>query len=126
MKRVTAIFLSLIILFSSLGLVISYHYCPYMGSSLSFNPIEESCCGEDNNMPEGCCKNDSKGIKIEGSYTATKNLQLQAFDFPLINSIFSTIEVVPVLIENASFRYVEDPPFALLISIFILHESFLI
>lgn len=65
MKKFLSISLLFLYLVSSIGIIISLHYCGGSLASLSLSQ-NASCCCDDNvkDMKEGCCKDEVKFIKI--------------------------------------------------------------
>jgi hypothetical protein len=78
-KKLTAILLSALFLFNTLGFTLYNHYCPFKGSSVSFFAERSCCC--DNKMPDGCCENKTQQIKIKDSYSVTKTFDVKTAGF---------------------------------------------
>ncbi len=76
LRKFSHIILSFTLLVSTMGLVISKHYCGGDLVSVSVNHHSESCCGMG-----GCCKNETHIYQVKEDFSA------------------SGIAVVPVLAE---------------------------
>ncbi len=126
MKHALAIFLSFVILFSSLGVTVYFHNCPYMGSSISFNTIKASCCGPENNMPEGCCKNHSKQVNIKDAYSITKKVELNTFTSITLKTQYFDLATPSHLVKRQNVGYTSISPPGPSSPIFILYRSLLI
>lgn len=74
-KRIVQILTIALILFSTIGVSVTKHYCGNVLRIIAINS-EPSCC-DDEEMPVGCCHNETEHFSINDDF------QLQAFDFKL-------------------------------------------
>ena len=75
MKKVSAIFLSFLFLLSTIGLTINTHYCPMLNKSETSIFTKKSCC-EGKEEKGGCCKNETKIVKITDNYSPSQSVNL--------------------------------------------------
>ncbi|MDA0194034.1 MAG: hypothetical protein O2887_05250 [Bacteroidetes bacterium] len=92
MRRIAQILTIALILFSTIGVSVTKHYCGNILRSTAINT--EPNCGADE-MPEGCCHNETENFSIKDDF------QLQAFDFKL-NPPFAS-DVIDIF-EVSGFR----------------------
>jgi len=82
MRRLGHIFLSLILVVSTMGMTISKHYCGDMLLKTAINkPVE--ACGDKMDMPDGCCQEETQKFVIEDEYHL-ESFQLKSVDLPLL------------------------------------------
>jgi hypothetical protein len=67
LKKISHIFLALLIAFTSMGLTISTHYCGSTFESVSINSTPESCC----EGPCNKCHNETITIKLQDDFSIT-------------------------------------------------------
>lgn len=126
-KKPVALLLGVIFLFSSLGLTLYAHNCPFKGSSISFSPEKKCCCSSDSKTSDNCCKNKAHQIKIKGKYCPAKGLEIKAVDFTVFSVqliLFDSLQVG--LVQKQSFHYSDPSPPSTDVPIFILDRSILI
>ncbi len=79
LKKISHIFLALLIAVTSMGLTISKHYCGSSFESVSINSTPETCC----NGPCDLCHNETITIKLKDDFSITA----YAFDFTQVASL---------------------------------------
>lgn len=126
MKRVFSISFSLLFLLSTVGLTINTHFCPMLNKSEVSLFIKKSCC---NGKEEkgGCCKNETKIIKITDNYSPS----VFSLDFFKTFNIFLYPKFISHsfdldFLSSAIFSTHSPPPALKFPPIFILQHSFLI
>ncbi|MGI9542953.1 MAG: HYC_CC_PP family protein [Cyclobacteriaceae bacterium] len=82
MRRLSHIFLSLILVVSTMGMTISKHYCGDMLLKTAINKQVETC-SDKMAMPEGCCHEESQSFVVEDDYQL-ESFQLKSIDLPLL------------------------------------------
>ena len=87
MKKVFSIFLTAIFLASAMGMTINSHFCGYKLQSVSL--LKQDCCCKKGSMPEGCCKNEMKVVKITDDYSPSSVFHIEKTDIPPIILDFS-------------------------------------
>lgn len=85
MRRLSHIFLSLILVVSTMGMTISKHYCGDMLLKTAINKQVETC-SDKMEMPEGCCHEETQNFVLEDEYQL-QNFQLKLVDLPLLYAI---------------------------------------
>jgi hypothetical protein len=95
-RKTLILFISAILLISTLGLTVTIHYCGNTLVSFNINGKVKSCCGETCKS----CHNKSLQFKISNSYNkpAISNYYLS---YNLIN--FGLSEVKPLLVNDNSY-----------------------
>lgn len=85
LKKTSHIILSVLLLFATVGLAISKHYCGENHVSTSiFNEAESCCDGSD------CCKNESELFQLDGDFSLVSVLEVpQSAEFELLNLAIS-------------------------------------
>ncbi len=128
-RRIVALVLAVVFLFSSLGFSYYTHYCPFKGSSVSLFSEKSSCCATDDESDNGCCKNESGQIKINDSYNASKGLDF-SIDKQILKAVSQQIITlhISVVTENEKQLYQTDssPPGLYSVAIFLFDRSILI
>lgn len=128
MKKSLAILLAFVFLLSSLGFSINKHYCGNRLKSVNLILIQnnKSCCG-DVEMPEGCCKNKTKYIKLKEDYMQASSVSIPSSDFFFV-AVFT--QIITQLLTNPQNEYLgdisHDPPIISTVSLSILYRSILI
>ena len=69
LKIVSHIILSVLLLISSIGMVVSKHYCGTTLVSVHLDKEADSCCGEG----ADCCHNENEFFQIKDDYVAIAN-----------------------------------------------------
>lgn len=93
LKKIFSIFLSVIFLSSALGLSINSHYCGKKLSSVGLFAHDCSCKGKIP-MKKGCCKNETKYVKIADDYSPSSQFHLTQLDVaPVVLNSFFTFSV---------------------------------
>tara|TARA_R110000868_G_scaffold207257_7_gene456223 strand:+ start:106 stop:489 length:384 start_codon:yes stop_codon:yes gene_type:complete len=127
MKRFSHIFVSALLLFSTVGISVNKHYCDEVLKNIAINITPEHCCG-DEEMPSGCCHNESE------QYSIDDELQLQRY-----NLNFEAVAVAKVIdyhqllmgtysdeFDNQNFSFAFKSPPSLEPDIYVKVQSFLI
>ncbi len=68
LKRTSHIILSFILLISTIGLVVSKHYCKEELVSISFFDISDSCCED-----SSCCHDKTESYQLKVDYSQNTN-----------------------------------------------------
>lgn len=76
MKKLSIIFLSLLFLVSTVGLTINTHFCGRLHTSMIVLFSEKSCDCKNQKMPIGCCKNETKIVKIADDYSPSQSVNI--------------------------------------------------
>ena len=93
-RKVIHITLVIILLATSTGMTIYFHYCGSTLESVSINAAPHSCCGDNCN----CCHNESVSVKIHDDYSGSTF----AYDFhPFELALFA---VHPLLVEEPTLK----------------------
>jgi len=107
LKKLSHIFLSTLLLISTMGVVISKHYCG--GSFVSTSVFHEakSCCGDSD-----CCHNEDSFFRVKDDFSAPAVLAapiLSELDI-LGYDLFAEILLELPETENSNFRFTDSPP----------------
>lgn len=65
LKKASHIFLSALLLISTMGMAVSKHYCGENLVSVSFYGEADSCCGDSD-----CCHNENQNYKVKDDFSA--------------------------------------------------------
>ena len=98
MKRFSHIFVSALLLFSTVGISINKHYCGEILKSIALNVSPNHCCG-DEEMPSDCCHNESEHFTLEDE------LQLERYN---LNFDLASVEIVAKDYELLLATYFDD------------------
>lgn len=125
MKRILSILLTALFLLTIVGLTINTHFCWMLHKSEITFFAKKSCCGE-KKMPDNCCKNETKIVKITDKFFPS----VLSFDFFKTFSDFLAPQFVFHSFDLKLFQQIivseHSPPLLRLPPIFILIHSFLI
>lgn len=107
LKNFSHIILSALLLVSTMGVVISKHYCS--GSFVSASVFHEakSCCGDSD-----CCQNEDSFYQVKDDFSAPAVLAapiLAELDI-LGHDLFAELILELPETENSSFRFTDSPP----------------
>lgn len=107
LKNFSHIILSVLLLISTMGVVISKHYCS--GSFVSTSVFHEakSCCSDSD-----CCHNEDSFYQVKDDFSAPAVLAAPILaELEILgHSLFAALLEVPVVAENSSFRFTDSPP----------------
>jgi hypothetical protein len=90
LKKASHIFLSALLLISTMGMAVSKHYCGKNLVSVSFYGEADSCCGDSD-----CCHNENQNFQIKDDFSAPHISNIPAlaefdiFEFELLNDFFT-------------------------------------
>ncbi len=106
-KKFSHIIFSLLLLVSTMGLVISKHYCGDSFVSISFFTEGESCC-----KMGGCCHNETDFYQVDEDFSITTFLEIpDASEFNLFGFTFLLDHVNEEFIDiTKDFIISESPP----------------
>jgi hypothetical protein len=102
LRKTSHIIFSAMLLFATVGVAISKHYCSGNLVSTSIFTEAESCCDDDD-----CCKNETDFFKLDEDYSLvavsevpqTAELELLGFAVLVYNFTFVETEVAEVFLE---------------------------
>ncbi|WP_431472178.1 hypothetical protein I5168_00970 [Nonlabens sp. SCSIO 43208] len=124
--QIKAVFLALLVLASTQGLVIDQHFCGSFLVDTAVNHQADSC-GMDSMEKSGCCSNEQ--IVVEGQ----DELQLQVaasldfqFILPSLEHSYDFIYQAPLVEQNTALGFLEESPPWKRHDLIILHDQFLI
>ena len=109
LKKVSHIILSVLLLISSIGIVISKHYCGTTLVSIAVDKEADSCCGD-----ADCCHNENQYYNLEEDFSVPQisNVPVLAeFDilgFELMNEFLTEIHESKNIIP--AFNDLPNPP----------------
>jgi hypothetical protein len=107
LKKIAHIILSLLLLISTTGITITWHYCGNALERIAINSEAKSCCEND-----GCCHNESTLYQVKDDFSAPESIQ--ALKEPVFDAFLSTVFVVqcyePLTLGFTSFPVAESPP----------------
>lgn len=127
MKKASAIFLSLLFLTSTIGLTINTHYCPMLNKSEVFLFTKKSCC-EGKEEKGGCCKNETKIVKITDNYSPSQSVKVTS-SFSFLTILFSENKLFDITTFNnghSSYLNIRPPLLHQGVSLPVLYRSILI
>jgi len=107
MKKAFSIFLTVIFLFSAMGVTINSHYCGMKLRSVSL--IEKDCCCK-SEMPKGCCKNEITYVKITDQYSPASQLHIEKTDVAPAVCCFVFPSTANHLTSSIAFASHSPPP----------------
>jgi hypothetical protein len=81
MKKLATIFLTSLVLLSSMGVTVAYHYCGRSLQDVAIYGNAKSCC-EGDEMPVGCCHNEKIEVKSD-NYQVAQQIHPAGF-FPVL------------------------------------------
>ncbi len=142
-KRISILSLTLLFLFSTTGLPVTYHLCEMMGEKslnecevckIEMQKVETSCCVEDkvqepitiSSENPICCQDEFVFNKVEDDFIYTKS---DVNVFSSSENLFYTITLVPPFVDfskETSFYGDSSPPFLIDSEIHITNHSLLI
>lgn len=111
---------------STIGITVSKHYCGDLLMTKSVILEASSCCDSEQ-MPEGCCHDESDSFSIEDDFHASKitvNQNLVVVSWFVFNQLFQLAIDQDVSLALGSF--IESPPPLPDTHIYIQVQSFLI
>jgi hypothetical protein len=109
LKKVSHIFLSALLLISTMGMAVSKHYCGENLVSVSLFEEADSCCGD-----ADCCHNENQSYKVKDDFSVPQisNIPVLAeFDiigFELMNEFLTEIHESKNIIP--AFTDLPNPP----------------
>jgi hypothetical protein len=104
LKKVSHIFLSALLLISTMGMAVSKHYCGENLVSVSLFEVADSCCGDTD-----CCHNENQSYKVKDDFSVPQisNVPVLAefdiFEYRLINELTEIREsknTIPVFSDS--------------------------
>lgn len=107
LKKFSHIVLSTVLLISTMGVVISKHYCGDSFVSTSVFHEAKSCCGDSD-----CCHNEDSFYQVKDDFSAPAVLAapiLAELDI-LGHGLFAALLEEPVIAENLYFTFTDSPP----------------
>ncbi|MCY1721088.1 hypothetical protein OU798_12090 [Prolixibacteraceae bacterium Z1-6] len=107
LKKLSHIILSVLLLVSTVGVVVSKHYCSGSFVSASVFHEAESCCGDSD-----CCHNEDSFYQVKDDFSAPAVLAtpiLAELDI-LSHDLFADLILESPATENSSFRFTDSPP----------------
>lgn len=108
LKKVFALFLSVIFVASAMQLTINAHYCGNELESIGFSP-GKCCCDDGAAMKDDCCKNETHQLKINDDFSPSALLIIPQTEF---NVVLFCISFEPLQPEKVTFSIPNDhsPP----------------
>jgi hypothetical protein len=106
-KKLSNIFLSLLLFVSTAGIAVSRHYCGSSFVSVSFFTEAKSCCNSD-----GCCHNENHFFKVQDNYSTPQITDLPgltAIDL-LGHELFTNAVPLTFLAGNGNPVFTDLPP----------------
>lgn len=128
MKKVTAILLTLLFLFSNSGVVASVHWCGGKLASIDFFADgEHKCkCGK-KAMKPNCCKDKTVHLKANNDLSKTTYFSFKISTPKFLFAFLTPFEVVPsVQFKYAASDFYHPPPFKPKAPIYLMDRVFLI
>ena len=107
LRKTSHIILSALLLFATVGLAISKHYCSGNLVSTSIFGEAESCCGDSD-----CCQNESDFFQLDEDYSLVsfsevpQTAEFELLDFAILVYNFTAIETE----ETEEFFEADSPP----------------
>ncbi|MFA5419513.1 MAG: HYC_CC_PP family protein [Candidatus Aquicultor sp.] len=102
LKKISHIFLALLIAVTSMGLTISKHYCGSSFESVSINSTPESCC----DGPCDLCHNETITIKLKDDFSLTTF----EFDFTQIATLVpAEIQLLLIKVPEITTNLIHTP-----------------
>ena len=95
LKRFFRIFIALLLLTSTVGISVSRHYCGEILSEIYLALSADSCCGESDKEPMGCCHTESEIFEIKDQFKFQQSFEykLQS-DLPLLADISDWFQLI--------------------------------
>ncbi|TAL56850.1 MAG: hypothetical protein EPN85_14780 [Bacteroidetes bacterium] len=109
MKKIFSVLLSVVFLFSAMGVTINSHYCGMKLKSVSLT-AKGCCCKKNVKMPKDCCKNEIKYVKITDDYSPASQFYVEKID--VLPTIFSFVysSAISHLPSSLFFENHSPPP----------------
>ncbi len=107
LRKFSHIILSSLLLFSTMGMVVSKHYCGDSFVSTAVFNEAKSCCGDSD-----CCHNEDQLFQVKDDFSAPAVLAvpvLAELDI-LGHDLFADLILESSVTENSSFRFTDSPP----------------
>lgn len=106
LRKSSHIILSALLLFATVGLVISKHYCSGSRVSTSFFAEAKSCCDDSD-----CCHNESKVYQLHEDFTLVSLSEIpQTTEFEFLDFAILTFNVIKFDSEETEVLFVADLP----------------
>lgn len=112
MKKVAAIFLTILYLLPAIGFSIDVHLCGNKTQSIGINKLHGSKCSCGSTMPRNCCKDIHASIKLKDNHKASSQVLTPQTDFiKQLHGVLLPFNLViaPVVVFN--FSNYHSPPF---------------
>lgn len=111
MKKALSIFLSLLILLSTVGVSISRHYCGHMLKDSSIF-VHAQGCGDMESMPMGCCHDETDHFEIEDDFQSANFSASLVHEFHYTDQslIFHVNDLVAIDLTNSNLLEPPSPP----------------
>ncbi len=87
MKKLQAIFLVVIYLSVSSGVVMNFHYCMGKIAEITLGKTQANKCGKCGMENTGCCNDEVKVIKLQDSHQAA-HVQAEISSLPALNEVY--------------------------------------
>lgn len=98
---------------TAIGIPVYMHYCGGELETVSFLVKDDSCCGEEEEMPSDCCDNEDTFARYAPDFTAKKINSGSDFKIPSIDLMFRTTfseSQIGLYEMNISFDFFIPPP----------------
>ena len=106
LRKTSHIILSALLLFATVGLAISKHYCGGNHISTSIFGEAESCCGDSD-----CCQNESEYFQLDEDYSLVSVSEVpQTAEFELLNFAILVYNFTVVETEETEEFFESDLP----------------
>ena len=128
MNTITSIFLSFLLLLSTTGFTINKHFCGGHMVAVQFFSTEEpeSCCDGMDNMPAGCCHNETDYYQLDETFNLAKvsfeiapNFVFTFIKHIVLNDLFTSTDTYKA-------KYLHYKPPLIELDIPVLIQSFLL
>ncbi len=106
LKRVSHIFLSALLLISTMGMAVSKHYCGENLVSVSLFEEADSCCGDTD-----CCHNENQNYVLKNDFSSPQILnvpvlaEVDIIGFELFNDFFTDTYK-----SKSTIQFISDSP----------------
>lgn len=127
MKKASAIFLSLLFLFSTGGVVINTHFCKMLNKSEKSLFTKKYCC-DGMEEEDGCCHNETKVIKVTDNFSPSQSVKLTLpfFQFITPEHINNVLNIFNFNNTKIFYLNIRPPLLYQGVSLFVLYRSILI